>query len=172
MKVLISVLLASSFLGIGLVQVSTWELSEDYEVRFTAKNASGNFSTLKGDIAFDTENLDASKFDMVIDVSSIDTGNGLKNKHARGKNWFETDQYPTISFKSESVEKTDEGFLTSGTLMMHGIEREVQIPFDFSDDIFTGSFILMRSDYGVGGTSGFAKKVPDEILVELVVPVK
>ena len=160
MKVLISVLLAGSFLGIGLVQVSTWELSEDYEVRFTAKNA------------FDPENLDASKFDMALDVSSIDTGNGLKNKHARGKNWFEADQYPTISFKSESVEKTDEGFLTSGTLMMHGIERQVQIPFDFSDNIFTGSLTLLRSDYDVGGTSGFAKKVPDEILVELVVPVK
>ncbi len=172
MKVLLLVASIFTIAGFGFYQATSWELSDDYEVRFTAKNASGTFSILKGDITFSPDDLAGSSFDMSVDVASIDTGNGLKNKHARGDNWFDAETYPTIDFQTSSVIQEDGAYVANGTLKMHGVSKAIAIPFTFTDKTFAGTFTLLRSDYGVGGVKGFAKKVPDEIVVELRVPVE
>ena len=172
MKLLVLLSAFVAITGFTVYQATSWELSDDYEVRFTAKSANGNFSALKGDINFSPDDLQNSSFDMTVDVTSIDTGNGLKNKHAKGDNWFDAEQFPTIDFSTSSIVQENGAYIANGTLQMHGVTKEVQIPFDFKDNTFTGSFTLLRSDYGVGSTKGFAKKVPDEILVELRVPVE
>ncbi len=172
MKVLLLVSSMLTIAGFGFYQATSWELSDDFEVRFTAKNASGTFSILKGDITFSPDDLAGSNFDMSVEVASMDTGNGLKNTHARGDNWFDAETYPTIDFQTSSIMQKDDSYVANGTLQMHGVSKEIAIPFTFTDNVFTGTFTVLRSDYGVGSTKGFAKKVPDEIVVELRVPVE
>ena len=92
--------------------------------------------------------------DLKIKVESISTGNGMQNKHAIGSEWFNAAKFPVITFVSEKVVKSDAGFKAIGKLEMHGIEKEVTIPFTFSKKgnkaTFVGKFSVDRTDYGVG----------------------
>lgn len=57
---------------------------------------------------------------MSIDVASINTGNGMKNSHAKGATWFDVEKYPTINFVSSAISKSATGYEAKGTLEMHG----------------------------------------------------
>ena len=137
------IIAASAF---TIYQAQGWKIGENYSVKFTSADPSGVFTGLKGTINFDEKNLAASKFDVSIDVASINTGNGTQNGHA----------------------KTATGYEAKGTLEMHGVQKEAVIPFTFADNTFTGSFDVNREDFNLNPSNGRAGKV---IKVELVVPV-
>ena len=112
MKSLKNIILASSILILSAFTISSslnWTISEGYEIKFSSATGDpeGIFKTITGDIQFDDKDLGSSKCDLTIDVNSINTGNGMKNKHAKGKKWFDADNYPNIEFKSAKFSKTE-----------------------------------------------------------------
>src|SRR5882672_10018142 len=136
-------LLASVVLIIGsafaFIQSQDWKIAEGYSVKFEAGDPSGEFTGLKGTIKFDEKSLATSQFDMTIDVATINTGNGMKNTHAKSANWFDAEKYPTIAFVSSAITKTSSGFEAKGTLEMHGVKKEITLPFTFANNIFTAN---------------------------------
>lgn len=68
-------LLASAFTTFNAVQ---WQIADGYTIKFAGKDAEGKFEKFSGNLVFDEKNLDASKFSVSVDVSSIATGNGMK----------------------------------------------------------------------------------------------
>ncbi|MFK8054817.1 MAG: YceI family protein [Saprospiraceae bacterium] len=150
---------------------TTWKIADGYSVAFTSKDPSGVFTKMDGDITFDEDNLDASMFDVAIEVASINTGNGMKNKHAKSAKWFDAEKYPTIRFTSSAFAKTDSGYEVTGTLDMHGIQKEFTMPFTFENNTFVSSFMVSRVDFEIGSMKGMSGKVPAEIKLDLSVPV-
>lgn len=114
----------------------------------------------------------AASVDVQIQVASIKTGNWLKNRHARGDSWLDAKQYPTIVFTSQEFAKTDSGYEVTGTLSMHGVQKQLTMPFTFADNVFTTSFTVDRRDYNIGGTSGMASSVGYELAIDISVPVR
>jgi polyisoprenoid-binding protein YceI len=135
------------------IQSQNWKVAEDYSIKFSGNNASGIFKGLKGIISFDETNLAASKFDVSIDVSTINTGNGMKNTHAKSDKWFDVEKYPTISFSSSSITKASAGYEAKGKLTMHGITNDFIMPFTFSKNgsggVFAASFEINRLNYNM-----------------------
>jgi polyisoprenoid-binding protein YceI len=131
-----------------------WKITEDHAISFANKDVSGVFKEISGSITFDPANLGTAKFDLKIKVESISTGNGMQNKHAIGSEWFNAAKFPAITFISEKVVKSDAGYKAIGKLEMHGIEKEITIPFTFSKKgnkgTFIGKFSVDRTDFGVG----------------------
>ncbi|MEL6275211.1 MAG: YceI family protein, partial [Bacteroidota bacterium] len=129
---------------------------------------------LKGEIIFDPSNLAASSMNVSVDVATISTGNKTKDKHARGKNWFDVENYPQISFQSASFEQTDSGYAVKGTLSLHGVNKQVSIPFTFdatsNGGLFKGQLTVNRKDYGIKGNF-FGFSVGKEFTVDINVPV-
>jgi polyisoprenoid-binding protein YceI len=161
-------LLLSAFTTIKSID---WKINDGYSIKFKGKGADGVFKTMNGDIVFDENDLSGSKFSVSIDVASINTGNGLKNRHAKGNNWFDAKKYPTITFASSKFSKTNGGFQVEGTLEMHGTKNQVVIPFVFASNVFKGNFKVNRVDYGVGDMKGMSKQVANEMSLEISVPV-
>jgi polyisoprenoid-binding protein YceI len=126
-----------------------WKISDNYSVKFDGGDPAGEFTGLKGIIRFDPGNLPASKFDCTVDVESINTGNGMKNTHAKSDKWLDAAKYPVIRFTSKSINKTSAGFETTGTLDFHGVQKEITIPFTFINNVFAGSFEVNRLDYKI-----------------------
>jgi polyisoprenoid-binding protein YceI len=126
-----------------------WKINDNYSVKFDGGDPSGEFTGLKGTIKFDGNNLAASKFDCTVDVESINTGNGMKNTHAKSDKWLDAAKYPVIRFTSKSIRKTDSGFEAVGTLDFHGVQKEIILPFTFVNNTFTGTFEVNRLDYNV-----------------------
>lgn len=149
-----------------------WKIVDGYSITFSTDEASGIFKDFKGTIQFDEQNAAASKFDVTIDVASINTGNGLQNKHAKSDEWFDAAKYPQIHFLSQKVGKTPAGYQVTGDLEMHGVKKQLSIPFTFkhtaAGGIFTGNFNVNRTDFHVGKPGG---EVSDQIKLEVSVPV-
>jgi polyisoprenoid-binding protein YceI len=140
------ILIACSF---AFFQALDWKISDNYSVKFDGGDPSGVFTGLKGIIKFDVNNLPASKFDCTVDVESINTGNGMKNTHAKSDKWLDAAKYPVIRFTSKSIKKTASGYEAAGTLDFHGVQKEITLPFTFVNNVFTGSFEVNRLDYNI-----------------------
>jgi polyisoprenoid-binding protein YceI len=141
-----AIILLSAF---TFIQTIDWKIGDNYSVKFEGGDPSGEFSGLKGTIKFDPNNLAASKLDCSIDVESINTGNGMKNTHAKSDKWLDAAKYPVIRFTSKSIRKTATGFEATGTLDFHGVQKEITLPFTFENNVFAGAFEVNRLDYNV-----------------------
>lgn len=172
MKKLIFPLAAAIIIGGSAFTISavpSWKISDDSEVKFTSKDPSGVFKGMKGNISFDEKDLKNSVMDVTIDVSTINTGNGMKNTHAKSDKWFDAEKYPTIHFTSKEITKTSTGYLVKGTLDMHGVQKEFAVPFTFENNKFNGSFDIDRNQFAIGDPNH--EKVPPTIKVDVSVPV-
>lgn len=112
----------------------------------------------------------------IIQAGSIDTGIKGRDEHLRSADFFDVEKYPEIVFKiSEIVEAGENTFLARGPFTMHGVTRNLEIPFQVLgvDGNTIGIQVRMklnRRDFGVG--SGFTHSsienfLADEIDVEI-----
>lgn len=159
---------------LAFAPAQNWQIADKYTVRFTGGGEVGGiFKTLKGTIAFDEQNPAASNIDLSIDVASINTGNGLMNTHAKGADWFDAGKFPVIHFKSKKVVKTGTGYTVTGDMEMHGVKKEMTLPFAFQNKgatgVFSAKFVVNRSDFHIGKPGG---DVEENIKLDLMVPVK
>lgn len=154
-------------------------VDEGSEVEFRIKNfgvnVSGNFKGLSGEIIFFPDSLGASRFDVAIDVKTINTGINQRDNHLRSEDYFEVEKYPRIRFESTQVTtSTNKAYLfVFGKLTIKDVTRETSFPFKATpkDDgfLFEGEFALNRRDYKVGGgslTMGDSVKVNLKILAK------
>ncbi len=89
----------------------------------------GRFTQYSGTILYDEADLTRSSVTAVIRAASINTGVEFRDKHLRSEDFFDVEKYPVIVFQSARVEKKGDGFLAVGNLSLHGVTREVAIPF-------------------------------------------
>jgi len=148
-----------------------WKISDTYSVKFSGTKVEGIFKDLKGDIQFNEVTIEDSKFSFTIDVNSINTGNGMKNKHAVGAKWFDAENHPNITFNSKKISKSANGYEVIGDMNIHGVSKEMTIPFTFENNTFKTNFSVNRMDFNVGTMKGMSKKVSNEIKLEVVIPV-
>jgi polyisoprenoid-binding protein YceI len=150
----------------------TYKIADNYNIEFSSNDAGGIFKTFKGTIVFDEQNPAASRFDVTVDVASINTGNGLQNKHAKSDEWFDAAKYPVIKYTSTKFVKAGNGYQVTGDLEIHGVKKSVTIPFTFAKSgtggTFAGTFNVNRSDYKIGKPGG---EVGEQIKINLSVPV-
>ena len=135
---------------------------EGSKVHFIIKNfginTGGDFSGLKGQIVFSPEEVADSKFDVTVSVSTIDTDNEMRDKNLASDEYFDAAKFPVIKMVSTRISKTNkttDGFyFFTGDLTIKGVTKSVSFPFQvkkINDGyLFTGSFDLDRTDFGVG----------------------
>lgn len=130
--------------------LQNWKIKETHQISFSSSDINGVFKTFTGTISFDPADLAKSKFDLTVDVASINTGNGMMNKHAKGDDWFNAEKYPSIKFVSSKIEKSGTDFKAIGSLEMHGIKKDFSVPFSFKKNVFKANFSVNRTDFKVG----------------------
>ena len=130
-------------------QPAELKIADNYSVKFNGGDPSGEFKGLKGTINFDPNSPGTSNFDVTIDVATINTGNGMKNTHAVSEKWLDAAKFPVIRFTSKTITRSSQGFEAKGILDMHGVQKEIVLPFTFVNNVFTGSFEVNRMDYNI-----------------------
>lgn len=148
-----------------------WKIENNHSIKFSGTEVEGIFKDLKGSVQFDEANLEGSKISFAVSVNSINTGNGTKNKHAVSEKWFDAKQYPNITFESKLVTKTTKGYSAIGNMTIHGITKELSIPFSFENTMFKSKFSVNRMDFKIGTMKGMSKKVSNAIELNVVIPV-
>jgi polyisoprenoid-binding protein YceI len=117
----------------------------------------GRFNEAEGKFSIDRETPSKSKFELTIKADSVDTANKQRDDHLRQPDYFDTKQFPTITFKSTSVKPIDGGYEVAGDFTMHGKTNKVTLVMkggkehDFKGTkrvAFSTELSLKRSDYG------------------------
>lgn len=113
---------------------STWTIDAAHaEVGFSVRHlmistVRGRFGAVNGTVTIDDANPKASKVDVTIDVTSIDTRQEQRDAHLRSADFFDVANFPTMHFVSKKVvgDLTDE-FQLVGDLTIRGITKEVTL---------------------------------------------
>lgn len=168
-----------SVIIVGLSFAGRWNVdSEKAKVSFGIKGpfgtVHGDFTGLKATIDFDEKNPGGGSVTATIDAKTVNTGIGLRNRHLRTEEqFFNTDKYPEISFRSKKIEKAGEGFKAEGELTLKGVTKPVEIPFTFTPaeggGLFKGHFVIKRLDFNVGKPGG---SIGEDVTIDLEIPVK
>jgi polyisoprenoid-binding protein YceI len=123
-------------------------------------NVRGKFTEFTVTIVHDDKDVTKSSVDAVIKAASIDTGIEKRDAHLRSADFFDVEKFPEITFKSSRIEKKGKDFIAHGTFSMHGVSKEIAIPFTVNGvtrDEKTGKTVLgatgrttvNRRDYGI-----------------------
>ena len=120
----------------------------------------GRFNEFSGKFTIDTADPAKSSFALSIKAESIDTNNAGRDKHLRSPDFFNTKQFPAISFASTSVKPIEGGYEVTGDLTMHGETKPVTfslkggkvIPVQGAQKtgFSTSQIVVKRSEFGVG----------------------
>lgn len=130
----------------------------EYKIKNAGINTSGHFGKVAVDIIFDANNLEKSKISATVQVSSLNSGIGLRDKHLRGEAYFNAEKYPLISLVATKITKTDSGYLGTFNLNIKAVTQPIQLPFTVTPngntlDFQTTEFSIDRLTYGVGKSS-------------------
>lgn len=158
-------------------EATAWAINEsESKITFTitnfGKEVNGSFGNPKGTIRFDEKNLAASKFDANVPVSTINTGNNMRDKDLMHDKYFDAEHYPDITFQSDSIFAAGKEFKAKGTFTIKGKSRQQVLPFTFTENgnsgVFKSDFVLNRKDFDIGGNGNV---MGDDIHISLQVAV-
>lgn len=114
-----------------------------------------------GDIYFDKSKPEKSNVSVTINAESIDGNNAKLNTHLRGVDFFDTANYPTITFASTHIQITgDKTALITGMLTIRGLSQPVVLNATFNKEGenllaqdyragFSATTVIKRSDFGM-----------------------
>jgi polyisoprenoid-binding protein YceI len=124
-------------------------------------HAWGLFVAPTGSIAIDDADPSKSSIQVEVKADSFNTANERRDAHVEGPDFFDSKQFPTISFRSTSVKKTgDKTYEASGDITLHGVtkpltvtltklgERDTGRPFGYRVAYET-TFTIKRTDFGI-----------------------
>lgn len=95
----------------------------------------GQMSGVKGKVEFDGKNVDTIKVSATIDPKTISTADAGRDEHLRGKDFFDVEKFPSITFESTGVSsKGKDGFKLAGKLTLHGVTKPVELAVDMPSD--------------------------------------
>jgi len=136
----------------------------------------GRFNQFEASLDFNVEDIEKSKLQAIVDMSSIDVNNRDFENTLRGRFWFDTQSYPQAIFTTRSAKKLDSDTLIfQGDLEFLGVTNTIDVVVDFNGaatNILTQKYTLgfeasaqfLRSDFGL---DSYIPAVGDEIELEI-----
>ncbi|MBQ24832.1 MAG: hypothetical protein CL546_07815 [Alcanivorax sp.] len=135
----------------------------------------GRFNDFNGTFTVDAENPENSQVTATIQTASVDSNHAERDKHLRGDDFLDVDEYPTATFKSTSIEKTGEKTAKiTGDFTLHGVTKPVTLDaklIGYGDDPWGGyrmgleaSTTLTLADFGITKNLGPASETVEIII--------
>lgn len=152
-------------------QAQTFTIDSEKAVarfNYLKEETTGTVKGITGTITFDSTSLSSAVFEGTADVKTISTGNDQRDEHLMQEDYFHVSKYPIMSFKSNSVVQTEDGFKMSGTLTIKGVEKSVDFKFTFDGTAFEGKTSLYANDFGLTRTKN---RDDSKIAVKVYIPV-
>ncbi len=139
----------------------------------------GQFKSYELQVDGDVTNLTTAQVKLTIDARSIDTDNTNRDMHLAGANFLDADRFPHVVFTSQRISQAGNTLRVTGTLTIHGQQRDLTIPFKIAKGkneagmdatTFRGKLTINRKHYGVGEASVAATlSLQDRIVIDLLI---
>ena len=150
--------------AIGLArdwQVEAAKSSLTFNGKYQSGPFTGKFGKFEASIRYDEADLANAKFDVKVDVASVDTQSGERDDTLRTADFFDTTKYPQAHFVTTGFERSaDGGVIAKGTLTIRDQSKPVTLKVQFAAsaqgttlDVDT---VLNRLDFGLGNSNDWA----------------
>ena len=183
-----NVILTAALAFSSFASASTWEIDTSHaSAGFSVKhlgvtNVHGTLGAVTGKVEVDDKDVTKSKVEANIDVRGIDTHFEKRDGHLKSAEFFDTEKFPTATFKSTKIEKvSDTKLKVTGDLTMHGVTKPVVLDTELSAEVknpfsgagtraLTATGIINRQDFGLAWKSQAietVKVVGDEVKLNI-----
>jgi polyisoprenoid-binding protein YceI len=123
-------------------------------------NVKGSFQEFTGSLHLDGTDPAGSTASLDITMNSIETGSADRDGHLKSADFFRTDEFPTMTFRSTKAESLGgDDYRITGDLEILGTTRPVSIDLEFNGTAkdpfgnervgFEGKAEILRSDWGL-----------------------
>lgn len=103
-----------------------------FSVQHIYSTTRGYFEDFSGAVRFSPDDLAGSRFDFEVMVKSINTGNSKRDGHLNSGDFFDSQTYPKMTFKSSAVRHVKENqYVVEGTMTVKDVSQSVAVPFTF-----------------------------------------
>ena len=141
----------------------------------------GSFTDFSVEWEIDFDNISKSSLNAKIFTKSINTGEEKRDGHLKSPDFFDTENFPEMTFTSKSVKKIDNNYILKGTLTIKGIPKDVEIPFSLFGPVkgpygkervgVEGHLTINRQDFNVKWNKTLdngSLLVDNEVKIELI----
>ncbi|CAM5315527.1 YceI family protein [Streptomyces pharetrae] len=134
-------------------------------IGFTARhamvtNVKGKFLDFSGSLHLDGADPSRSSASIDVKMDSIDTGNADRDGHLRSADFFKTDEFPAMTFRSTGAESLGgDDYRVTGDLSILGVTKPITIDLEFNGAAkdpfgnervgFEGRATILRSEFGL-----------------------
>ncbi|MGX1674035.1 YceI family protein [Streptomyces sp. NPDC055400] len=123
-------------------------------------NVKGSFTESSGTLHLDGADPAKSTASIDVTMDSIDTGSADRDTHLKSSDFFKTDEFPTMTFRSTSAESLGgDDYRMTGDLTILGTTKPVTIDLEFNGSAtdpfgnervgFEGKGEILRSEWGL-----------------------
>lgn len=150
----------------GMMAQSNFKVDPAHSsVNFTIKHngisfVQGRFDKFDGAIIGSPDKFDSARVFFNVKTESINTGIAPRDTHLRSADFFDAEQFPTMTFESNSIEKLEDGkFKLHGKLQIKDVTKDATFDVvyggllkkeDGSEVIgFTAKNTINRLDYNI-----------------------
>jgi len=120
----------------------------------------GRFDDFSGEFNFDADKPSESKVKITVETKSVNSNHAERDKHLRGKDFLNVDEFPQATFVSDSFTlNADNSGVVTGKFKLHGVEKTVTInikkvgegkdPWGGYRAGFEGNITLTLADFGI-----------------------
>lgn len=115
----------------------------------------GRFQRFDAKVEYDPKDLAHAKFDVTVDVASVNTANTERDQALPRKAFFDTAEFPRAHFSTTRFRTGANGqVFADGTLSLRGVSKPVTLAVKFAPD-GSGATLdvdtaLKRLDFGIG----------------------
>ncbi|EIJ78235.1 YceI family protein [Bacillus methanolicus PB1] len=141
--------------------IDTAHSSVEFSVRhMMIAKVKGSFDNFSATIEADPTDLTTANIEFNVDVASINTRNSDRDAHLRSADFFDAENYPSLTFKSTKIaKKDDDEYEVTGDLTIRGVTRQETFTVTFEGQGkdpwgnekvgFSAEGKINRSDYGL-----------------------
>lgn len=174
--------LVVAFISTSLFAQTNWKADNAHSsLGFTISHLGiseipGTFNDFDATITSSKEDFSDAAIELSVDVASIDTEVEKRDSHLKSADFFNVEEFPTMTFKSTSVKKAGKDkYKVTGDLTLHGVTKPVTMELWYRgttenpmSKALTAGFqltgTLIRSDFKIG--SDFpAPMLSDEVKI-------
>ncbi|MFJ8790129.1 YceI family protein [Streptomyces sp. NPDC102462] len=123
-------------------------------------NVKGSFTELSGTLHLDGTDPTKSTASLDLTMDSIETGNADRDGHLKSADFFKTDEFPTMTFRSTKAEFLGgDEYRITGDLSILGVTKPLSIDLEFNGSAkdpfgnervgFEGKAEILRSEWGL-----------------------
>ena len=159
--------------GVPIIEIMKEDSSIKFQVKASVK-IEGTFDKWDATATMTSPDVETGVLDIKIQAASVNTGSGMKDGKLKGKDFFDAEHEPLITFHSTRIVQTGPNTLDYiGDFTIRGVTKPEKLTFTLSgkgtgSGEIKGTMAFDRKDYGMNKGIPLVKIADHvEVIVEL-----